>query len=129
MSRAGRTAGYLGLSALTCVVGWGISLRLGAGAYGAAGALAVAWGLQAAAYGFLARRLETGRDASAAWVAGLAMRGVALGVAWLALWLGRISRDTAIVFGLALSALIILEAVWLASKPAPSASNESRRKT
>lgn len=129
MSRAGRTAGYLGLSALACAAGWGISLRLGAGASGAVAALVVAWGLQAAAYGLLARRLEAGRDASTAWVAGMALRGAALGGAWLAMWLGRISRETAIVFGLALSALIILEAVWLASKPAPSASNESRRKT
>lgn len=129
MTSGARTAGYLALTGLVCAAGWAISLRLGAGGREAARALAVAWAIQALAYALLSRRLDAGRDASGAWVAGIALRGLAIGAAWIATLLGGMARETAIVFGLALATLIILEAVWLATTTATSTRDDLRRDT
>lgn len=40
---------------------------------------------------------------------------------------GIVSRDAAITFGLSLTALIIMEAVWLAAVPAPGAPRDKTR--
>ena len=128
MTPTGRTVGYLALTALACAAGWGIAQRLGAERMAAAKVLAVAWMLQAIAYWILSRRLDAGGDASGAWVAGMALRGLAIGAAWVATLMGEMAREPAIVFGLALAALIILEAVWLATT-ATTTRDDSRRET
>jgi hypothetical protein len=94
---------------------------------GAAVALLVAWLVQVAAFAVLVRRLGRGGDATRAWVIGIAARGGALFVAWMAAAIGLASRGAAAVFGLGLTMLIILEAVWLATIRVESGSKDTRR--
>jgi len=93
----------------------------------AAVALLVAWLVQVVAFAILVRRLGHGGDATRAWVVGIAARGGALFVAWTASAVGLISREAAAVFGLGLTMLIILEAVWLATIRVDSGSKDTRR--
>lgn len=94
---------------------------------GAAVALLVAWLIQVTTFAVLVRRLGRGRDATRAWVVGIAARGGALFVAWMAAAVGLASREAAAVFGLGLTMLIILEAVWLATIRVDSGSKDTRR--
>lgn len=93
----------------------------------AAVALLLAWLVQVGAFAILARRLGRGGDATRAWIFGIAARGGALFVAWMAAAVGLASREAAAVFGLGLTVLIILEAVWLATIRVDSGSNEPGR--
>jgi hypothetical protein len=83
--------------------------------------------VQVAAYAVLVRRLGRGSDATSAWVAGIAARGGALFVAWVTAAIGLATRDAAAMFGLGLTVLIILEAVWLATIRVELGSNDTRR--
>lgn len=91
---------------------------------GAAAALSLAWLVQVGAFALLVRRLGSGRDATGVWVIGIAARGGALFAAWVAAATGLVSRPSAAVFGLGLTMLIILEAVWLATIRVDAGSNE-----
>jgi len=93
----------------------------------AAAALLLAWLVQVVAFAVLVRRLGRGGDATRAWVIGIAARGGALFVAWVAAAVGLVSREAAAMFGLGLTMLIILEAVWLATIRVDSGSKEPRR--
>jgi len=112
-----RSAGYLSLTGVAAVAGWGIAVATGVGGRQAALALTLAWSIQAVAFVVLVRAFESGRDAIRAWGGGIAVRAGALLGAWLATRLGPVTREAAIVFGLCLAALIILEAIWLATIP------------
>lgn len=90
----------------------------------AAVALAAAWGIQIAAFGALDGRLGRGRDATFAWVAGMAVRGAALLASLAAVLLDAVAREPAVVFGLGLVMLIILEVVWLAPIGTSAGSND-----
>lgn len=92
---------------------------------GAAAALSLAWLVQVGAFTLLMRRLGGGRDATGAWVVGIAARGGALFTAWVAAAAGLVSRPSAAVFGLGLTMLIILEAVWLATIRVDAGSNDT----
>lgn len=81
----------------------------------AALALLLAWIVQVGAYAALARVLARGGDATRVWVAGMAARGGALLLAFPATLLGVVTRDAAVTFGLGLTMLIVLEAIWLAT--------------
>ena len=94
----------------------------------ATAALGFAWLVQVTAFTWLARRLRRGGDAvTRAWVAGIAARGGALFAAWVAAAAGVVSSDVAAAFGLGLTLLIILEAVWLATIRPDTGSNDTRR--
>lgn len=77
--------------------------------------MALAWAVQVAAFGKLARVLGRGGDATRVWVVGMAARGGSLLLAFSAVWSGIVSRGAAVAFGLGLALLIILEAIWLAT--------------
>ena len=110
-----------GLAALT---GWLVALSSGVGKREAAFALTLAWAVQGVAFVVLARWLAEGRDATRAWTGGIAARAAALLAAWPVTRLGLITREAAIVFGLGLAVLIILEAIWLATTPQDPGSND-----
>lgn len=84
----------------------------------------LAWSVQVAAFTVLGRRLAAGRDVTRAWAGGIAVRAATLLGAWPATRLGLVTREAAIVFGLGLAALLILEAIWLATIPPKSGSND-----
>jgi hypothetical protein len=96
----------------------------GVGGREAALALTLAWSVQAAAFVVLVRGLAAGRDVTRAWAGGIAARAGALLGTWLATSLGLVRNEAAIVFGLCLAALIILEAIWLATIPRNPGSND-----
>lgn len=81
----------------------------------AAAALSIAWALQVGAYTALDRRLARGHDATRAWIAGVAARALSILAVLPAAVLGLMPRDVAVVYGLGLTTLVILEAAWLAS--------------
>lgn len=107
-----------------CGIGWALATASGVAGREAARALAVAWVVQAAAFAVLARGLGGGRDVTRTWAGGIAARAGALFLAWPATRAGLISREAAAVFGLGLAALIILEAIWLATIPPHPGSND-----
>lgn len=80
--------------------------------------------MQAVAFVALVRAFASGRDLMRAWGGGIAARAGALAGAWLATRFGLVTRDAAIVFGLGLAALIILEAIWLATISRNAGSND-----
>lgn len=109
---------------LVAMAGWLVALASGVDRRGAALALTLAWSVQAAAFSVLARGLAEGRVVTRAWAGGIAVRAATLFGAWPATRLGLITREAAITFGLALAALIVLEAIWLATIPRNSGSND-----
>lgn len=104
--------------------GWLVAVSSSVDGREAALALTLAWSIQAVAFAALVRGLADGRDVTRAWAGGIAARAIALFGAWPATRLGLITREAAIVFGLGLAALIILEAIWLATIPRISGSND-----
>ena len=71
--------------------------------------------LQAALFWRLAGRLAVGRDATAAWVGGIAVRfGAFAIVSGLALGTTMLSRTFGLGFAFGLVAFVLLEALWLA---------------
>lgn len=66
------------------------------------------------AFAGLERRLSTGRDATRAWIVGLAARAASLVAVLSGSVLGLVPREPAVAYGLGLTMLIILEAAWLA---------------
>ena len=111
-------------ASLVATAGWMVAALSGVDGREAALALVLAWSIQAAAFAVLARALAGGRDVTRAWAGGIAARAGALFGAWSATRLGLIAREAAIVFGLGLAALIILEAIWLATIPQLPGSND-----
>lgn len=97
------------------VVGWKIAVSAGVAPGHAAVALSIAWVLQAVAYAALDRRLGRGHDATRVWIAGVAARALSILAVLPASVLGFVPRDAAVVYGLGLTMLVILEAAWLAS--------------
>lgn len=94
----------------------------------AAGAAVSAFGLQTMLAVPLVRRLRAGGDVTAVWILGIACRMAALAVAWLLVASELLTRDAAVVFGLTLSALLILEAFWLAATTAGKGTQGNTRK-
>lgn len=78
------------------------------------------------AFAALARALGRGGSATRAWVAGMAARGGSLLLAFPAMLLGLVPRGAAIAFGLGLTMLIILEAIWLATVGTTDAVSNNR---
>jgi len=107
-----------------CAIGWMLATASGVEGREAARALAGAWVVQAAAFAVLAGGLGRGRVVTRAWAGGIAARAGALLAAWPATRAGLISSEAAAVFGLGLAALIILEAIWLATIPPHPGSND-----
>lgn len=109
---------------MAALAGWGVAVASGVDGRQAALALTLAWSVQAVAFVVLVRAFEGGRDLMRGWAGGIAARSAALLGAWLATRLGPVTREAAIVFGLGLAALIILEAIWLATIPRNVGSND-----
>lgn len=105
------------------MAGWRVAVASGVDGRQAALALTLAWSVQAVAFVVLVRAFE-GRDVMRAWAGGIAARAGGLLGAWLATRLGPVTREAAIVFGLGLAAMIILEAIWLATIPHKAGSND-----
>lgn len=74
----------------------------------------IAWGLQVVAFAVLENRLRRGRDATRAWIAGVAARAATLLAVLTASVIGLVPREMAVAYGLGLTMLIMLEAAWLA---------------
>lgn len=123
----GRPFGYAAVAAIATAAGWVAARAADVGGRQVVGALILAWLVQVIAYALLARRLGRGGDATRAWVAGIAARGGALFAAWVVAAVGLASRGAAAAFGLGLTMLIILEAVWLATIRVDFGSNDTRR--
>ncbi|MFW6088635.1 MAG: hypothetical protein ACODAB_02710 [Gemmatimonadota bacterium] len=112
------------MAGVAALAGWWVAGEAGIDGRQVACALALAWSVQAAAFVVLVRAIESGRDLMLAWGGGIAARAGALLGAWLATRLDLITREAAMVFGLGLAALIILEAIWLATTPRNAGSND-----
>lgn len=76
--------------------------------------IAGAWLIQTVAFWRLDEALAARRDATRAWVAGIALRAGGLGIAALLVVTGRASPDLAVAYGVAMLALLLAEAGWLA---------------
>ena len=77
--------------------------------------VATAWLIQAAAFWTLHGALATGRRVIPIWVGGMAARAGAIGVLWVAGRAGELSsRDLLFSYVIAILALLMLEAAWLA---------------
>lgn len=111
------------MAGIAALAGWRVAIAFGVNGRQAALALALAWSVQAVAFVLLVRAFD-GRNLMRAWAGGIAARAGALLGAWLATRLGPVTREAAIVFGLGLAALIILEAIWLATIPRNPGSND-----
>ena len=94
--------------------GWRLAVAAGYAAGPVGLALLSAWGLQVVAFAALDRRLRRGRDATRAWIVGLAARAATLLAVLMASVVGLVPREAAVAYGLGLTMLIILEAAWLA---------------
>lgn len=80
----------------------------------AAGALA-AWGVQIASFRPLWHRIRSGRRAVGAWVGGIAVRLAGLGVlGGIDLLTAADVTEAAVAYGVTITLLLWLEAVWLA---------------
>lgn len=112
------------MAGVAAVAGWRVAVASGVEGRQAALALTLAWSVQAIAFVVLVRAFGGGRDLMRAWAGGITARVGALLGAWLATRFGPVTREAAIVFGLGLAALIILEAIWLATIPRKSGSND-----
>lgn len=112
------------MTGVAAVAGWRVAAASGVDGRQAALALTLAWFVQAVAFVVLVRAFEGGRDLIGAWAGGIVARAGALLGAWLATRFGAVTGEAAIVFGLGLAALIILEAIWLATIPRNPGSND-----
>ncbi|MFQ5890411.1 MAG: hypothetical protein ACE5JR_10215 [Gemmatimonadota bacterium] len=112
---AGR-AGYLAITALLGIVGWGVATRLaGWGGADATVGLGAAWGVQAVAFWKLTGALSRGQNALAVWLTGIAARATGLAVLWIAgVAAGGEGPGLVASYGLALVAFLLVEAGWLA---------------
>lgn len=95
-------------------IGWRLAVAAGYAAGPVGFALLIAWGVQVVAFAALEHRLRRGRDATRAWIAGVAARAATLLAVLTASAVGLVPRDAAVAYGLGLTMLIILEAAWLA---------------
>lgn len=122
-----RLTGYLVAAAAVCTAGALLATAAGVDGRTAWKAAAAAWSLQAIASFPLFRSLDLGRNATGWWIAGMAGRASALVVAMVFVGAGMVSRNAGIVFGLSLTVLIIMEAVWLAAVSGPGAPRDKTR--
>lgn len=106
--------GYAAVAGLLATVGWRLSVAAGFRPVNTGAGLLIAWGLQVAAFAGLEHRLSRGRDATRAWIAGMAARAATLLAVLPASVLGLVPREAAVAYGFGLTMLIILEAAWLA---------------
>lgn len=82
--------------------------------------ITAAWAVQVAAFWPLWRALSAGRPAVRVWAAGLLLRLGGLIVAAALAVGGRTGSDVPLSYGLAMTALLICEAGWLATAGSPS---------
>jgi hypothetical protein len=122
-----RLVGYLAAAAAVCAAGVLLATVGGVDGRAASKAASAAWGAQTIASFPLIRSLNAGRNASGWWIAGMVGRAAALLATMFLAAAGVVSRDAGIVFGLSLTALIIMEAVWLAAVPGPGAPRDKTR--
>lgn len=80
---------------------------------GAVPGIALAWLIQALAFWRLEVAFEEGRNATAAWLGGLAARLAGLVAAGSASLLGLVSVAVAVAYGASMLVLLLLEAGWL----------------
>lgn len=113
-----RRATFVIAAAVVCGCAWWGGASAGADPVQLAIALIIAWLAQGVAVWMLAARLATGSNAIGAWVSGIAMRLVALLFMWVLYEQAVVGQVVALAFGLALVALVILEAIWLAASSA-----------
>lgn len=92
------------VAAATALLGGRLDASLG---------LFVAWTVQLAAFGPLARAVSAGRDQTRAWLGGLVLRGAGLLATGGLAVAGVVSREAPIAYGVAMTALLLLEAAWL----------------
>lgn len=110
-----RRATFIIAAAAVCGCAWWAGVSAGADPVQLAIALIIAWLAQGLAGWMLATRLATGSSAIGVWVSGIAMRLAALLFMWVLYEQALVGRVVALVFGLTLAALVILEAIWLAA--------------
>jgi len=107
--RAGGSAAYgiaTGVAAAIAVAAAGGDLEISAG-------VLVAWSLQWPALGALASALDEGRDATRAWLGGLASRALGLAATVGLMLAGRAGESLPIAYGAAMWAFLMAEAAWL----------------
>lgn len=76
--------------------------------------ISAAWLIQAVAFWRLDEALASRRDATRAWIAGIAVRAGGLGVAAVLVVTGYAGRELAVAYGIAMLVLLLAEAGWLA---------------
>lgn len=112
-NEASPRGGALAYSVLTLVAA-GVAVALIGGTPERRLGIAAAWLIQAVAFRRLDGALAARRDATRAWVTGIALRAGGLGVAALLVVAGRASADLPVAYGIAMLVLLLAEAGWLA---------------
>lgn len=113
------------LAATLLLSGAAAAVAVAAGVAGAkpvATGVGAAWAIQAIAFWKLVGALYSGRAVLRAWVAGMGARAGGLVLAFLAGgWTPLAARELVLSYGLAMVALLLLEAAWLAARRPPGA--------
>lgn len=105
--------GALGYALVTLVAAGVATAAVGGGAERAWG-IAAAWTLQAAVFWRLDRALAERRDATKAWLGGIAVRAGGLGVTAALTLTDRAGADLPVAYGITMLVLLLAEAGWLA---------------
>lgn len=109
-SRPRRALGY----AIVTLVGAGVAVALVGGPAERAWGIWMAWVIQAAAFWRLDAALAGRRDATRAWVGGMAVRAGGLVVTGALAMMDRASTDLPVAYGITMLVLLLAEAGWLA---------------
>jgi len=100
--------------AVVTLVGAGVAVALAGGPVERAWGISVAWLVQAAAFWRLDGALAGGRDATRAWLGGIAVRAGGLGVTGALALMDRARADLPVAYGITMLVLLLAEAGWLA---------------
>jgi hypothetical protein len=117
--RVGRGGlGYLAATFALLVVACGLLWAWGVdGRAGLAVGAAVAWIVQAPAYGALVDRLDRGLDATRVWIGGMGARLGGFAILAVASWLSALPvAPVAVSYAITMVVLLVLEAAWLARR-------------
>lgn len=123
-SDAGRSGGrgpaaYAGATLGLAVLGVAAAAATGAPARATGVGAAAAWAIQAGAIWKLAGVLDRGANAVPAWAGGMAARLAGLAAVWFGGSATPLERDALVLaYGVAILALLLLEAAWLARRNA-----------
>jgi len=108
----GRPGGWMGYAVATLVLA-GVAVAATGGDPEIAGGIVVAWAIQVAAVRPLAAALEARRDATRAWLGGLAARVGGLIATGTVAVVGTTSSRLPVAYGIAIVVLLLTEAGWL----------------